>query len=109
MMPAGQEPLRGFTVGRGDKQFVCPEILVGSATDWNIQALKDGRVKPPRGSKVSYYQLNVIDQSTPVQCLRFHSVLLSAGLCLLGLTFTPIGAHRGRFVLARCSARARMR
>ena len=76
MMPARQDPLRVLTLARGDEQLVCPEILIAGAAQRNIQGFENCLVEPSSGGKVPHDQLDVIDQSTPMQFLDFHSAAL---------------------------------
>src|SRR5690606_28002434 len=74
VMTTGQLSLRGFAVYRRDEQLVRPEIAFAGAADRHAERLEDGGVEALRGGEIPHDQLNVIDQASPVQLLRFHSV-----------------------------------
>lgn len=77
VMATGQCAERCRAVDGSDKQLVSPEVTLTRAADWHIEGGQYGPVKALAGGQVFHHQLEMVDQPTPMQCVRFH-------------TFTPL-------------------
>jgi hypothetical protein len=72
VMAAGEFAVCGLALGRGDEEFVGPEVVVTGAGHRHLQHLEHGFVKGPAGGEVLHDQLDVVDQPASVQFLCFH-------------------------------------
>ena len=77
VMTPRQHPQRRRAIHGGHEQFVCPEVPVTRTSHGHIERSKNGCVKGLARRKVLNYQLDVVDQTTPMYFLRFHTAPLS--------------------------------
>jgi hypothetical protein len=72
---AGQFALNFGASGRGDEQFVGPEVLVVGSADGNLQRIEDRGVERLAGGQVAHHQSDVVDQTALVSFLLRHESL----------------------------------
>jgi hypothetical protein len=65
-------PLRSVAIHGRNEELIGPDMIQRLSRNWDAERCENGRVKATAGFKVSNDQLNVVNQTTAMEFLRFH-------------------------------------
>lgn len=80
MMTPRELTLRSVAIRGRNEELIGPDIIRRLSRNWDAERCENGRVKATAGFKVSNDQLNVVNQTTTMEFLRFHVLPKNSGV-----------------------------
>jgi hypothetical protein len=80
MMTPREMPLRSLAVRSRNEELVGPDMIRRLSCNWDAERCENGSVKATAGFKVSNDKLDVVNQTTTMEFLRFHVLPTNSGI-----------------------------